>query len=150
MNENRGIIPAVFIGNRSPKAYNPRVLRKISFAVFLSLSVLVTAQTPGQLTPKVSTKADAQQTYALYLPSHYEASRHWPVLYLYDPGAHGAAAAEHFLAAAEKFGYIVAASNVSHNGPAEASVNALQAMSLDVESRFPIDAARAPPENPPT
>jgi poly(3-hydroxybutyrate) depolymerase len=117
------------------------VLRKLAF-ILLALSVAASAQTAGQLTPSVAAKADAKQTYALYLPSKFDASRRWPVLYLFDPGARGAEAAEHFRAAAEQLGYIVAASNVSRNGPAEASMNALQAMSLDVESRFPTDPQR--------
>jgi dienelactone hydrolase len=100
------------------------------------------AQTPGQLTAKVAVKADAQQTYAVYVPSTYAASRRWPVVYVYDPAARGALAAERFRTAAEQLGYIVAASNVSKNGPAEASLAALQAMSMDVESRFAIDARR--------
>ena len=122
-------------------AYNLRVLRKLALAL-LAFSLAASAQTAGQLTPKVAAKADAQQTYALYLPAHFDATRRWPVLYIFDPGARGPEAAEHFRTAAEQLGYIVAASNVSHNGPAEASMNALQAMSIDVESRFPIDPKR--------
>lgn len=108
----------------------------------IALATFAAAQTPGQLTPSVAEKADAKQTYALYLPSNYTATQHWPVLYLFDPGARGAVAAEHFKAAAEKLGYIVAASNVSKNGPAEPSLNALQAMSVDVESRFSVNTKR--------
>src|SRR3954447_25152839 len=98
---------AVSIGHRFPilrnviqpkMAYNSRVLRKLAFALF-ALSLAASAQTAGQLTPKVVAKADAQQTYALYLPTHFDASRRWPVLYLFDPGARGAEAAERFRAA---------------------------------------------------
>src|SRR4051812_33823612 len=64
----------------------------LSFSLFLSLAA--SAQTPGQLTPKVVTKADAQQSYALYLPANFEASHRWPVLYLFDPGARGEVATE--------------------------------------------------------
>jgi predicted esterase len=117
------------------------VLRELAFAL-LALTLAASAQTAGQLTPTVVTKADTQQTYALYLPSHFDTTRRWPVLYILDPGARGAEAAEHFRAAAEQLGYIVAASNVSHNGPAEASMSALQAMSIEVESRFPTDPKR--------
>jgi dienelactone hydrolase len=123
-------------------SYNPLVLRKLAFALLLCFSITASAQTAGKLERTIAAKADAKQTYALYLPSNFAASRQWPVLYLFDPGARGAEAAEHFTAAAEKLGYIVAASNVSHNGPAEASMNALQAMSADVESRFPVDPKR--------
>jgi poly(3-hydroxybutyrate) depolymerase len=117
------------------------VIRKLILLV-VALAALVSAQTPGQLTPTVVEKADAKQSYALYLPSNYSSTLHWPVLYLFDPGARGAIAAEHFTAAAEKLGYIIAASNVSHNGPAEPSLNALQAMSMDVESRYSVEPKR--------
>lgn len=125
--------------------YNPSVLRKRSIfqlALILCASLAAFAQTPGQLTPKVAIKADPQQTYALYVPSHYDASKRWPVVYIYDAGARGAFAAERFRTAAEQFGYIVAASNVSHNGPAEASLAAMQAMTSDVEARLSIDIRR--------
>jgi predicted esterase len=118
------------------------LVRVLLLVNVLGVSILSNAQTPGHLEPKVAIKADPQQTYALYLPAHFDASHRWPVLYLFDPGARGSLAAEHFRVAAERFGIIVAASNVSHNGPAQPSLDALQAMTLDVESRFPIDPLR--------
>jgi poly(3-hydroxybutyrate) depolymerase len=113
-----------------------------TIAVMVAVSMAAIAQTPGQLEPKLPTKADAQQSYALYLPTAYSTAKHWPVLYILDPGARGAFAAERFRAAAEQHGYIVAASNVSRNGPAEPSLKALQSMSVDVESRFAVDPER--------
>jgi poly(3-hydroxybutyrate) depolymerase len=90
----------------------------------------------------VVTRADPQQTYALYLPSTYTSARRWPVLFAFDPGARGYRAVECFRAAAEKHGYILAASNVSQNGPMEVCVRAAMAMMRDVLERFAPDDRR--------
>ncbi|HVR39152.1 MAG TPA: hypothetical protein VMU84_08645 [Thermoanaerobaculia bacterium] len=55
-------------------------------------------------------------TFAYYAPSHYDANARWPVIYVFDPLARGATAAEFFREAAEEFGWIVIASNVTRNG----------------------------------
>jgi poly(3-hydroxybutyrate) depolymerase len=49
---------------------------------------------------------------------------------------------EKFQAAAETYGYIIAASNNSRNGPYAVSQAAAQAMSTDVSRRFNIDPKR--------
>lgn len=103
----------------------------------------VRAEVPlGQLLEKVGAGADARQTYALYVPTTFTRDRTWPVLFCFDPGARGRAPVERFLAAAEKFGWIVAGSNNSRNGPWEANVVAIQAMIGDVERHFPLDRKR--------
>jgi len=71
----------------------------------------------GTLVPSVTCKNNAKETYALYLPSAYSAARKWPIIYVFDPGGRGQVAAAVIQAAAEKFGYIVAASNNSKNRP---------------------------------
>ena len=42
---------------------------------------------PGQIIDNVTTAADPEQRYALYLPARYDASRGWPVIFAFDPGA---------------------------------------------------------------
>jgi dienelactone hydrolase len=64
------------------------------------------------------------------------------VLFALDPGARGKIPVERFQAAAEKYGYIVAGSNNSRNGPMGPSLAAVQAMIADTGERFPIDAKR--------
>jgi tetratricopeptide (TPR) repeat protein len=61
---------------------------------------------------------------------------------LFDPFARGQAAIEVVQAAAEKFGYIVAASNNSKNGPMGGSREAAIAMWEDTQLKLPIDARR--------
>ena len=67
---------------------------------------------------------------------------HWPIIYVFDPGARGKVAVEAIQTAAEKFGYIVAASNNSRNGPMGGSSQAMKAMWVDTQQRFPIAGQR--------
>src|SRR5436190_21530230 len=71
----------------------------------------------GQIVEAVTTIADATQTYALYLPSTYSADHAWPILIGFHPGARGRAIVETYRDAAERYGFIVAGSNSSRNGP---------------------------------
>jgi len=93
----------------------------------------------GRVVESVQCAADPQQSYALYVPSNYSPSREWSVLFALDPGARGKVPVERFQAAAEKYGYIVAGSNNSRNGPMNASMAAVQAMIADAGARFQID-----------
>lgn len=96
----------------------------------------------GVLIDPVACLDDPSQTYALYLPTTYDAERPGAVLMGFHAGGRGRAIVETYQAAAEQYGYIVAASNNSRNGPWEPSVAAVRAMSGDVARRFAIDARR--------
>jgi predicted esterase len=82
------------------------------------------------------------QSYALFVPTSYAAERRWPVLYCLDPGARGRTAVEHFAAAAETAGFLVAGSNNSRNGPIEPSLTAIRLMVQDTHARLSIDDER--------
>jgi hypothetical protein len=96
----------------------------------------------GTVIPHIACVAYVQQSYALYLPSNFSRARKWPIIYVFDPFARGPAAVDVVRAAAEKFGYIVAASNNSKNGPTGRSREAAQAMWRDTQERLPIDPDR--------
>jgi dienelactone hydrolase len=96
----------------------------------------------GQVVADVKCLADASQGYALYLPSTYSPDKAWPLLMGFHPGARGIAIVEKYRAAAEKYGYIVAASNTSRNGPWEVSERAVTAMTRDLAARFTTDEKR--------
>ena len=96
----------------------------------------------GVVIPKVECVADSSQSYALYLPLNYSATRKWPILYMFDPAARGQVAVETAQAAAEKFGYIVVASNNSRNGLQGGSSEAMLAVWRDTHARFPVDERR--------
>src|SRR5205085_1091253 len=72
----------------------------------------------------------------------YSPDRRWPILYAFDPFARGKTAVEVYKLAAEKYGYIVAASNNSKNGPVAEQLAAAQAVWLDTHRRFAIDKDR--------
>jgi len=96
----------------------------------------------GQVLEKIICAGTPDQTYALYLPSNYSPDKKWPVLYAFDPGARGKNPVERFREAAEKFGWIIVASNNSRNGPMQPSIEAWNAIVKDTHARFAIDDAR--------
>src|SRR5260370_20621321 len=96
----------------------------------------------GQIIDEVQCAADVSQHYSLYLPSNFSPQRRWPVILAYDAGGRGRRAVERYKDAAEKYGYIVAGSNNSRNGPWEISLNAAKAMTGDVDKLFPVDPKR--------
>lgn len=97
----------------------------------------------GRVIDKVVCSADPKQSYALYLPSTYGAGRAWPVLYCLDPGARGRLPLERFEEGAEKYGYILAGSYNSRNGPLAPALEALRAMWRDTHETLSIDDRRA-------
>ncbi len=99
--------------------------------------------TPGHLVDKIACAGHPGETYALYLPKSYTPERAWPILYILDPRARGARAAELFRPGAEAFGYVLASSNSSaSDGPMEPNLKAMQAMWADTHARFKIDDRR--------
>ncbi|MBZ5499617.1 MAG: hypothetical protein LAP85_24730 [Acidobacteriia bacterium] len=97
---------------------------------------------PGKIVEKVNCRRDPGQSYALYLPSGYTADRKWPILYALDPGARGLLPVQRFQNAAEKYGYIVAGSNNSRNGPIRIVQDAMDALLADTDARFALDSKR--------
>jgi predicted esterase len=96
----------------------------------------------GQIIEKVVCRKDAQQSYALYLPSSYTPQKRWPILYAFAPDAQGKIPVERFQAAAEKYGWIVAGSLNSKNGSIQQSIDAAKAMLEDTQARLRIDDKR--------
>lgn len=120
--------------------------RKVSDACLILAAFAFAApaqQLPkGQIVDKVESLRTAGQSFALYLPSSYDSASAWPILYCFDARARGRLAVERFRDAAEKYGYIVAGSNNSRNGPNEPITIAMQALWDDTQSRFNIDPKR--------
>ena len=96
----------------------------------------------GKIIEKVPCAQRPEQSYALYLPSNYSASRSWPVVYSFDPGARGSFALQLQKDAAERYGFILAASNNSRNGPWKPQFEAAQAMVQDTHEELSIDDRR--------
>ena len=97
----------------------------------------------GEIIPKVVCAADAEETYALYLPTGYDPKKPGPILYLLDARRRGPMAAERFKDAAEAYGWILASSNNSESdGPFTPNIRAARAMWADTQERFAIDPRR--------
>lgn len=121
--------------------------------LLLSLSVLLTRMSAQPLSSnpadwqrgaiqRVECAGHAGQSYMLYLPPGYTESKLWPIIYAFDPGARGNVPVERYQSAAAKYGYIVAGSNNSRNGPWQVSMDAITAVWDDTHRRFAIDPKR--------
>jgi predicted esterase len=84
--------------------------------------------------------SDPQESYALYLPSSYSATRPTPILYAFDPRARGRVPVERFQAAAERYGWAVVGSNASRNGIAVTDI--VSRLWDDTHRRLAIDDRR--------
>jgi pimeloyl-ACP methyl ester carboxylesterase len=116
-------------------------MRKLLLAVF-AVAAFGQDLPRGEIVDSVKCLADASESYTLYLPSNYSATKSWNVILAFDAGGRGRRGVEAYRAAAEKYGYIVAGSNNSRNGPWEVSMKAAAAMSADVRKRFNVNARR--------
>jgi hypothetical protein len=122
----------------------------LRFYVVLLLALLAPARAQtsdvrvvaGVVNPKVVCSSNPAESYALYLPPSFSTNREWPIIFVFDPLARGGAAAEVVRPAAEKFGYIVAASNNSKNGLEGGSREAAIAMWDDTQLRLRVDPRR--------
>ena len=119
-------------------------MRRSITGFFLLLSIAATAQitAAGKFIDTVTCNRDNHFSYALYLPSDYSDKAEWPVIFLFDPAARGTVAVNVWKDAAEKYGYILAGSNNSRNGPMQNNVDAADAMMHDVLSKYAIDKNR--------
>jgi len=111
-------------------------------------STVLIAQVPneelerGKVLDKVICIENQSYSYALYLPSIYHDSLKWPVIFILEPAARGALATRVFKLAAEEYGYIIACSNDSRNGPFLENYKIVEIFTNDVYSRFSIDDTR--------
>jgi len=96
----------------------------------------------GQLVAAVKCTANPKQSYALYVPAAYTAERRWPMIYVLDPAARGSLPLEAMKDAAERYGFVLAGSNNSRNGPVQPALEALEAMWADTHGWLAIDDRR--------
>jgi hypothetical protein len=85
--------------------------------------------------------ADMEQSYCIALPPGFDPARRYPVVFVFDPHGDGHLAVHTFLAGASEYGFILAGSNVIRNGY-EKTEYALQLLTRDVTSRYPVDGDR--------
>ncbi|MBK8881714.1 MAG: hypothetical protein IPN67_04820 [Bacteroidales bacterium] len=104
--------------------------------LFSQLSVM------DQVTDTVRCLDNKGQSYAFYEPAQYNDKKSWPVILIFDPSARGRTGVTAFLEAGKKYGFILACSNNSRNGPQGENFIAAAAMLHDIEGRFNIDQQR--------
>ncbi|MBI3405829.1 MAG: hypothetical protein HY046_10285, partial [Acidobacteria bacterium] len=96
----------------------------------------------GSVIERVECAGAKNHNYALYLPKVYTPEHAWPVMFAFDPGARGSVPVKMMTDLAEKYGFILAGSNTSRNGPINDQVEAADAMMQDVSKRFPLNPKR--------
>lgn len=96
----------------------------------------------GEIVAVQTCVKNSGQGYALFVPSYYVPDKRWPVVYVMDPGARGVLPLEKMKSAAEVYGYILAGSNNSRNGPWQPEAEAAQAMWNDTHQLLSIDDHR--------
>jgi predicted esterase len=122
--------------------------KKISllFSLLLALTshVQLFPQVPArnQIADTVRCSNVRGQSYALYLPAEYDNKKNWPVILIFDPAARGKTGVNTFAETGRKYGFILACSNNSRNGPIGENFTAAAAMLQDIEDRFSIDQKR--------
>jgi len=115
---------------------------RLSLSLLVGLCVVFAQEAPDAAIRRVECAAQPGQSYMLFLPPGYPGGKRWPILYAFDPGARGNIPVERFQAAAAKYGYIVAGSNNSRNGPWQVSMDAITAVWNDTHARLAIDDRR--------
>jgi predicted esterase len=126
---------------------NQGCARALLWAILLTLTLTGTAvaQTfrPGVLTPAVASKLDPALRYSVYLPTTFDKDKPAPILFILDYRGRARVAAEVFIPAAERFGWILMSSyNTTSDEAMTPSLVALQAMWTDAVDLFQIDPRR--------
>ena len=90
-------------------------MKKLLFILTLSFSFLSTAQQltlrKGVIMERIAVNDTVAENFALYLPTKFEVSKAWPIIFVYDMQGRGEKVLHMLLGAAEKNNYILAASN---------------------------------------
>ena len=94
-------------------------MKKCLLLLLLTYTVCGTAQElrlkKGKIINTVAVNDTISESFALYLPTNFEVSEKWPVVFVFDLEGHGRQALSMFRTAAEEEGYILAVSNNVHD-----------------------------------
>lgn len=81
---------------------------------------------------------DISQSYQVYLPTAFVKNKKWPIVYMFDPHANGQLAIDHARDAAERYNFILIASNNSKNNAPNID-HIISILFADVASRYPVN-----------
>ncbi len=97
----------------------------------------------GQVIENITNLSNASQSYAMYLPSSYASDKAYPVIYIFDAHGTGKLPVSMYKNLAEKYSYILIASNNSKNGtPWEQTQIIANNLFSDSQQRLSINTAR--------
>ncbi|MFH6602048.1 alpha/beta hydrolase [Maribacter algicola] len=88
-----------------------RILFVLALGSFICASAQQIALKKGVITDAVSVLDTVAESFALYLPTNFDTSKKWPVVFVFDMKGRGRQALGVFKEAAEEQGYILASSN---------------------------------------
>jgi len=98
---------------------------------------------PGVVYDSVNCFRNPDESYALYLPKDYIATKKFPVVFFFDAHARGWLPVKKYQVLADSFNFILAASNESRNGQeAQKRNKIIYHFMQDVEQRFSVDPGR--------
>ena len=90
-------------------------MKKIILFLFLGAGFLGNSQQmtlkKGVVIDSIAVKDSISENFSLYIPTSFEMDKNWPILFVFDMEGRGRQAIRMFIGAAEKLGYILAASN---------------------------------------
>ncbi|WP_299184607.1 hypothetical protein [uncultured Aquimarina sp.] len=91
----------------------------LRYIILFSICVNTFAQTyeTGKLIDSILVSDKSKETFAMYLPSAFDANVASPIVFIFDPGAEGKRGIQQFIKASEIYGYILVCSNHTKNGP---------------------------------
>ncbi len=94
-------------------------MKKLLLLLVLFYAQFLVAQTyeTGKIIDSVSVSETQNETYTLYLPSSYNATKLSSIVYIFDPMGRGKIGIAPFLEASETYGHILVCSNNTKNGP---------------------------------
>lgn len=88
-----------------------RILLLLVLGVAFSSSAQQMALKKGVVVDGIKVNDSLPESYALFLPSNFDASKKWPVIFIFDMNGRGKQVAGMFSRAGEQQGYILVASN---------------------------------------
>lgn len=110
---------------------------------FVSHTFVVSQIKPSdRVISKIVCQHDTSQAYALFLPSGYDSSRKYPILYCFKPEKDALYPVAYYADIMERHGVIMVCSWNSQNGPWQVCIDALHAVWKDTHHRFSIDPGR--------
>ena len=129
-----------------PARARRRLLWSLAFGAALAVGAAAQPSSLplGRLEERVAIRGAASaHSYALYVPSSYRSERPTPIVYLFDSKGRGAELARPFVAAAERFGFVLASSNDTSNlGSMEPNFALAAELWRDTHERLTIDDRR--------